>query len=108
MSQPRLALIMQPRMTPRFNVNAGNDAVGLGGRDAAGNPGDQTAAANTLCALGKANGITCAVVSTAGKHDWPFAVDTFAASLPWLAGQLGTPGVPRIPLPGPVNPTSVN
>jgi S-formylglutathione hydrolase FrmB len=95
-------------MPPRFNVNAGNDAVGLGGRDAGGNPGDQTQAANTLCALGKANGITCAVVSTQGKHDWPFATDTFAASLPWLAGQLGTPGVPRIPLPGPVNPTSVN
>jgi S-formylglutathione hydrolase FrmB len=95
-------------MAPRPNVDASTDAVGLGGRDAAGNPGDQTQAANTLCALGKANGITCAVVSTPGKHNWPFAQDTFAASLPWLAGQLGTPGVPRIPLPGTVNPPSVN
>ncbi|WP_234716685.1 hypothetical protein, partial [Mycobacterium tuberculosis] len=23
-----------------------------------------------------------------------------AAALPWLAGQLATPGVPKIPLPG--------
>jgi S-formylglutathione hydrolase FrmB len=84
----------------RRNINAGGDAVGLGGRDAGGNPRDQTEAANSLCALGKANGITCAVVATPGEHDWPFATDTLTSSLPWLAGQLGTPGVPRIPLPG--------
>jgi S-formylglutathione hydrolase FrmB len=76
------------------------DAVGLGGQDAAGNPGDQTDAANALCTLGRANGITCAVIATPGKHDWPFATDVFASSLPWLAGQLGTPDVPKIPLPG--------
>ncbi|HVC73733.1 MAG TPA: esterase family protein, partial [Mycobacteriales bacterium] len=67
--------------------------------DAAGNPGDQTDAANSLCSLGRANGITCAVIATPGKHDWPFAMDVFTSSLPWLAGQIGTPGVPRIPLP---------
>ena len=76
------------------------NAVGLGGQDAAGNPGDQTDAANSLCRLGRANGIACAVVATPGKHDWPFAMDVFTSSLPWLAGQIGTPGVPRIPLPG--------
>jgi S-formylglutathione hydrolase FrmB len=85
--------------TPRRNVDAANDAVGLGGRDAAGNPGDQTQAADTLCALGQENGISCAVVATTGKHDWPFATQAFASSLPWLAGQLGTPGAVRIPLP---------
>jgi len=68
--------------------------------DAAANPNNQTAAANSLCALGHANGIDCAVVPQPGKHDWPFADQAFAAALPWLAGQLGTPGVPRIPLPG--------
>ena len=31
------------------------------------------AAANSLCALGAANGINCAVVNQPGKHDWPFA-----------------------------------
>ena len=34
------------------------------------------------------------------RHDWPFAAQSFAAALPWLAGRLGTPGVSRIPLPG--------
>ena len=50
-------------------------------------------------ALGAANGITCAVVAQPGKHDWPFAERAFATALPWLAGKLGTPGVPAEPLP---------
>jgi S-formylglutathione hydrolase FrmB len=83
-----------PTQPPHRNTNAGDNAVGLGGRDAAGNPGDQTEAANTLCALGKANGIDCQVVATAGKHDWPFATAAFAAALPWLAGKLGTTPAP--------------
>jgi hypothetical protein len=41
------------------------------------------------------------VVAETGRHDWPFAGRAFASALPWLAGQLGTPGVPRIPLPVP-------
>jgi S-formylglutathione hydrolase FrmB len=86
------------------NPWAGENAVGLGGRDAQGNPGDQTEAANSLCTLGKANGIDCSVIASPGKHDWPFASDVFAAALPWLAGQLGTPSVPRIPLPAPSPP----
>jgi S-formylglutathione hydrolase FrmB len=76
------------------------NGVGLGGQDAAGNPGDQTDAANSLSKLGQANGITCAIISSPGKHDWPFATDVFISSLPWLAGQIGTPGVQKIPLPG--------
>ncbi|PXX04140.1 alpha/beta hydrolase [Mycolicibacterium moriokaense] len=67
--------------------------------DAAANPNDQTAAANSLCATGGADGITCAVVAQPGKHDWPFAARAFAAALPWMAGQLGTPGVQAFPLP---------
>jgi S-formylglutathione hydrolase FrmB len=74
--------------------------TGLGGQDAAGMPTDQTDAANSLCTLGRANGITCAVVAQPGRHDWPLAADVFTASLPWLAGQIGTPGVQKIPLPG--------
>jgi len=80
-------------------INVG--ATGLGGRDANPNPGDQTGAANTLCALGSADGINCAVVAQSGKHDWPFAARVFTAALPWLAGQIGTPGVQAVPLPGP-------
>jgi S-formylglutathione hydrolase FrmB len=67
--------------------------------DAAGSPNDQTAAANSLCAAGSANGIRCAVVAQPGKHDWPFAARAFAEALPWMAGQLGTPGVAARPLP---------
>ena len=63
------------------------------------NPDDQTAAANSLCATGSANGIKCAVVTHPGKHDWPFAAHAFATALPWMAGQLGTPGMTAIPLP---------
>ncbi len=78
----------------------------LAGREAAANPSNQTAAANSLCALGRANGIDCAVVPQPGRHDWPFADQVFARALPWLAGQLGTPGVPRIPLPGTASPAT--
>ena len=64
----------------------------------------EDAAANTLCALGTARGIDCTVVAEPGKHDWPFAGRAFAATLPWLAGQINTPGVPRIPPPTTVAP----
>jgi S-formylglutathione hydrolase FrmB len=74
--------------------------VGVGGRDATGNPGDQTTAANSLCALGRGDGFNCAVVAQPGKHDWPFADKAFVAALPWLAGAIGTPGDPVVPLPG--------
>ena len=83
----------------QYHSNAGEGAVGLGGRDGAGNPGDQVEAAHTLCALGSANGIACSVVATPGRHDWQFAAAAFASSLPWLAGQLGTPGLARIAMP---------
>ena len=61
----------------------------------------ENTAANTLCALGTARGIRCTVTAEPGRHNWPFAGRAFAAALPWLAGQLNTPGVPRIPLPRP-------
>ncbi|MDT5074643.1 MAG: hypothetical protein QOH82_3963 [Mycobacterium sp.] len=77
----------------------GSDAVGLGGRDGAGMPTDQTQAANALCGLGRANGITCSVVPTTGRHDWPLATQVFTAAFPWLAGALHTPGVAAVPLP---------
>jgi S-formylglutathione hydrolase FrmB len=77
---------------------ADTGAVGQPGH-ATGNPNDPAAAAESLCKLGRANGINCAIVAQPGRHDWPFASKAFATALPWLAGQLGTPGVPRIPLP---------
>lgn len=89
------AISGDPPTPHRHPTTNDDDAVGLGGRDAGGNPGDQTEAANTLCALGRTKGIACSVVATPGKHDWPFATNVFASALPWLAGQIDTPGVPR-------------
>jgi S-formylglutathione hydrolase FrmB len=83
-------------------------AVGLGGRDAQGMPGDQTEAANTLCGLGRAYAITCSVVPTTGRHDWPLATQVFTASVPWIFGAIHTPGVAAVPLPAgsPVTPVA--
>jgi S-formylglutathione hydrolase FrmB len=83
-----------------FDVAGTPTNVGMGEPNAAGNPEGQDVAANSLCALGRAHGIRCVVVAQAGKHDWPFAANAFASALPWLAGRLGTPNVPRVPLPG--------
>ena len=60
----------------------------------------QTEAADTLCALGRIHGIACAVRAVPGMHNWPFAQEAFSSSLVWLAGQVGTPSVPRSALPG--------
>ena len=67
---------------------------------------DQTAAARSLCGVGAANGIDCAVETQAGEHDWLFADHAFAAAFPWLAARLGTPHVDPVPLPrAPTGPT---
>ena len=75
-------------------------AVSDGPRDGVANPEGQDLAANSLCALANTYGIRCAVSAQPGKHDWPFAAQAFGAALPWLAGRLATPQVPRISLPG--------
>ena len=86
--------------------------IGLGGRDAAGNPGDQTDGRELAVRLGARQRDHCAVIAQPGKHDWPFASQVFASALPWLAGQIGTPDVPQIPLPdsvtSPAGTTEVN
>jgi S-formylglutathione hydrolase FrmB len=87
--------------TPSRDVTTVDSAaMAIAGRGAAADPGNQAAAAGSLCALGRANGIDCAVVAHPGKHDWPTAGMVFSTALPWLAGRLGTPDVPRIALPG--------
>lgn len=82
-----------------FAVAFRSAPAGAGGADI-GNPEGQDKAAQTLCQLGSAHGITCSVLMLPGRHDWPFAAEAFRASLPWLAGQLGTPAVPATPMPG--------
>lgn len=71
-------------ITGRFDVNT---------EDAA----PQRHAANVLSDAGMANGINCTVVVQPGRHDWPYAAHAFATALPWLAGQLGTPGLAAAP-----------
>lgn len=56
--------------------------------------------ADYLCRLASGHGIECAVVGTPGKHDFSSAASVFASALPWLAGKIGTPGVPMTGLPG--------
>ena len=64
------------------------------------NGGEYAAAGQYMCALASGHGIDCAVVPQPGNHDFPSAVNMFASALPWLAGKLGTPGVPVVPMPG--------
>lgn len=65
--------------------------------DPAANPEGQDAAARALCEIAGAHGIDCAVVTQPGRHDWPFAAQAFAASLPWLAATLNTPETEPVP-----------
>jgi S-formylglutathione hydrolase FrmB len=61
---------------------------------------DHAGAAQYLCELASDYGVECAVVSDPGKHDWPSAASAFPITLPWLAGKIGVPGVPALPMPG--------
>jgi S-formylglutathione hydrolase FrmB len=63
-------------------------------------PANSTGIADYLCSIASGQGIECTVVPQVGGHDLVTAAKIFAKSLPWLAGHLGTPGVPAIPLPG--------
>lgn len=65
-------------------------------------PPPAASAADSLCALGTSHGIDCVVIARPGKHDWPFASRAFSDALPWLAGQIGTPGAPRTTPPAPI------
>lgn len=61
---------------------------------------DHAKTAGQLCELLSAYGVECSVVGYRGGHDFPSAANGFKEALPWLAGRLGTPGVPSTPLPG--------
>ena len=84
---------------PRNVAEEANPSLGGPSTDPVANPEGQDAAANSLCAAASANGISCAVVTEPGKHDWPFAAQAFAAALPWLASTLGTPYAEPVGLP---------
>ena len=78
-------------------VEAACSAPGPGvPRDAKANPEGQDIAAGTLCETAQKNGIDSSVRALLGLHDWGFANEAFADSLPWIAGVLGTPGTPPV------------
>jgi len=60
---------------------------------------EHAANARKLCLLLSGHNVECSVVGYGGAHDFASAGAAFASALPWLAGRLGTPGVPSIPLP---------
>ncbi|SLG32944.1 alpha/beta hydrolase-fold protein [Mycobacteroides abscessus] len=60
---------------------------------------DQDRAAHKLCEVATAQGIACTVQHKPGEHKWPFAQTAFTSALPWMAGRIGTPTVPNMPLP---------
>jgi S-formylglutathione hydrolase FrmB len=64
------------------------------------NPGEHATAARSLAATASANGITCSIHEVSGDHDWSLGATAFEQTFAWLAGQLQTPGVPPVPLPG--------
>ena len=63
-------------------------------------PRDHSAAAAYLCELGSQYGIECSVAAEQTEHDWQGAAKVLAEALPWLAGKIGSPGAPPVPLPG--------
>ena len=62
---------------------------------------DDSDGAHSLCDAGADHGIECRVVTLPGRHVWPFGSTAFAATLPWLAGQVSTPGAKSVPVPDP-------
>jgi S-formylglutathione hydrolase FrmB len=89
------------RHGPYSDVTAWFEVPHRGGvtHDPAANPEAQDVAATTLCDAARAEAITCSVQTAPGRHDWAFAANAFGIALPWLAGQLNTPGVDKTALP---------
>lgn len=62
-------------------------------------PPPQAADAKTLCDIGTAHGIECAVITRPGNHDWAYAGAAFGEALPWLAARVHTPDVAPVAMP---------
>lgn len=60
---------------------------------------DQDRAAHKLCEIATAQGISCTVQHKPGAHRWPFAQAAFTAAFGWIAGRIGSPSAPLVPLP---------
>jgi S-formylglutathione hydrolase FrmB len=84
---------------PSFHRQGVTDPAGAAALTANPYPNETADAANYLCELGSKYGIECSVVADPSNHDFPSAAKVFADALPWLAGKIGTPGAPQVPLP---------
>jgi S-formylglutathione hydrolase FrmB len=91
---PTTVMTRHGRYTGMSGVFAIAGPVDPGHRD------NHAAAAGSLAQTASANGIECSILEISGKHDWSLGAAAFELTLPWLAGRLGTPGVPRAPIPG--------
>jgi S-formylglutathione hydrolase FrmB len=69
-----------------------NTPLGFGGHDDW-HDADEAGAAQDLCAVGTAVGISCSVHTLVSFHTWQFAAQAFSDALPWIAGQIQTPQV---------------
>ncbi|WP_196807928.1 alpha/beta hydrolase-fold protein [Mycobacterium sp. 141] len=58
---------------------------------------DQANSARQLCTVARSVGIDAQLLVMEGDHDWPMAAQAFVTTLPWMAEELGTPGVPTMP-----------
>lgn len=81
---------------PATVISRRDDFRGLSGLFAVPGPVGREAA-DSLCDLGRRHGMDCTVKPLPGRHDWPSAASAFAASQPWLADRLQTPGVASEP-----------
>jgi S-formylglutathione hydrolase FrmB len=83
-----------PGQGPRRPGNrpVGGNGPGFGGRAGGGPPGNELAAARSLCTQAAARGIACTVQTQPGRHTWQFAGTAFTDALPWLAARLASPG----------------
>jgi len=98
-----------PNMAAWLGVSGSTPTVHHAAGDASADPNalagwdqyseDHGANANKLCLLLSAHNVECSVIGYPGSHTFTAAAAGFAAALPWLAGQLGTPDVERRAMP---------
>jgi S-formylglutathione hydrolase FrmB len=91
---PTTVITRHGRYTGMSGVFAVEGPVDPGDRDS------HAAVASSLANTAFANGIECSILEISGKHDWSLGAAAVERTFAWLAGQLGTPGVPPAPLPG--------
>ena len=83
-----------------FEEGANGKGAGVYDASPTGAPSAMTpaGAADVLAPKAAASGIPSHVIRRDLQHTWQFAHVAFEQALPWLAGRLGTPGSPELPI----------